>query len=30
MSEGWFVHAVQTKHYQANILCFLLKLLKLL
>ena len=28
MSEGWFVFAVLLKHYQANILCFLIKLCK--
>ena len=26
MSEGWFVYAVLLKHYNANVLCFLLKL----
>ena len=28
MFEGWFVYAVLLKHYEADILCFLLKLRK--
>ena len=28
MSESWFLYAVLLKHYQASILCFLLKLCK--
>ena len=28
MSEGWFVFAVQLKHYKPKILCFLSKLCK--
>ena len=26
MSEGWFVYAVLLNHFQANIVCFVLKL----
>ena len=28
MSEGWYVYAVMLKHYNANILYFVLKLCK--
>ena len=28
MSEGWFVYAIPLKHYEANILSFLIKLCK--
>ena len=28
MFEGWFVYAVLLKHYNANVLCVLLKLCK--